>query len=66
MKMTAIPHSSNVQAAGYNDETGELHVTFRSGATYAYPVDRRVYEELLNHSSPGSFIRGHKGTRVEQ
>jgi hypothetical protein len=47
--------SSNISSADYNDETGEMSVTFRSGQTYTARVPKETYEALLASPSPGSF-----------
>jgi hypothetical protein len=63
MQTTSVK-SSNIRHVGYDEQTGQMHVTFHSGATYAYDVPKDVHDELIKHESPGAFIRGYKGTKV--
>ncbi len=49
--------SSNISSADYNDETGEMSVSFRSGKTYTYRnVPKETYRALISSPSPGSFF----------
>lgn len=49
--------SSNVEAIGYDSETGELHVQFLSGGYYIYhDVPAELFEELKRAPSIGSFL----------
>lgn len=49
--------SSNVESAGYDEESQTLTVTFRSGHTYAYSgVGQSTYDDLLASNSPGSYL----------
>jgi len=45
--------SSNIAKVGYDEETGQLHVMFHSGAVYQYDnVPKEVYETFKeNHFS---------------
>lgn len=62
--------SSNIAMVGYDSETLEMHIQFRSGHVYAYyGVPEDVYHNLINASSVGSFfhynVRGRYGdTRI--
>jgi KTSC domain len=52
--------SSNIAAAGYDDEGRRLVLRFRSGSAYEYlDVDRHVFEELLTADSAGRFYNQH-------
>lgn len=48
-------NSSNIASAEFDDETGEMSVTFRSGQTYSARVPKATYEALVASPSPGSF-----------
>jgi hypothetical protein len=49
--------SSNIAAAGWDEDTRTLTVEFSSGSTYTYSgVPRDVYEGLLSAPSAGSFF----------
>lgn len=48
--------SSNVEAVGYDDETNELHVRFKSGLYIYEGVDRGTYDGLLAADSPGRYV----------
>ncbi len=49
--------SSNIEAIGYDEEAGELHVQFLSGGYYIYhSVPRGVFDELMYAPSKGSFL----------
>ena len=56
MKMTAVK-SSNINAIGYDTETKELHVEFKSGKTFCYkdvtPLEAR---ELVKSDSVGKHF----------
>lgn len=44
--------SSNIQAIGHDPDASELHVTFKSGATYVYSdVDAKLHEIITNAAS---------------
>ena len=52
--------SSVLASADYDDETGELDVTFVSGKTYRYfAVPLAVYAGLLDAASKGQFFNDH-------
>ncbi|MDR3488783.1 MAG: KTSC domain-containing protein [Bradyrhizobium sp.] len=57
-----MPHmtpvkSSNIKAIGYDDETGAMHVTFKSGDTYAYAgVEKAIYLQAFDAASVGRFV----------
>jgi hypothetical protein len=48
--------SSALSHAEFDDESGELVVTFRNGASYAY-ADQTIetYEALCSAASPGAY-----------
>ena len=49
--------SSNVEAIGYDPDSQELHVRFRSGATYMYyDVEERVFREFMQAGSKGIYL----------
>jgi hypothetical protein len=49
--------SSNIEAVGYDEKAKELHVLFRSGATYVYhAVPSELHQELMSAPSKGSFL----------
>lgn len=49
--------SSNIAAAGYDEESRTLRVEFRSGGTYDYPgVPKETYDGLIAAPSPGSYF----------
>jgi hypothetical protein len=49
--------SSNIAAAGYDDESRTLFVEFLSGSLYAYDgVPREVYDDLCGAPSPGRYF----------
>jgi hypothetical protein len=48
--------SSNIASADYDDETGEMTVTFKSGQTYSYRAPKTVFDALVSSPSPGSFF----------
>lgn len=56
-------NSSMISEVGYDPNTKDLEIVFKSGKKYVYSgVDLCVYEELIKASSVGqyfhSFIRG--------
>jgi hypothetical protein len=56
MRHSSVVRSSAIQSVEFDDETGELVVTFRNGSSYTYPnVTIGTYEEFVNSSSPGSY-----------
>ena len=49
--------SSNVEAIGYDPDNQELHVRFKSGATYVYhDVEKRVFREFMQAGSKGIYL----------
>lgn len=52
--------SSNVAAAGFDEDTQELIVEFTSGASYAYSgQSEATLQDLLTSTSPGSYVSRH-------
>ena len=52
-----LVESSNVATIGYDEETNELHVQFKSGAEYIYSdVPQDVVQEFLDADSKGKFL----------
>lgn len=50
--------SSMLKAVGYNSATQTLRAVFNGGKTYDYfEVSRKVYEQLLDDNSKGSYMR---------
>jgi hypothetical protein len=50
--------SSMIYAFGYDEEQQVLEVVFKRNGVYRYrDVPKKVYEELLNASSKGSYMR---------
>ncbi|MEW6207913.1 MAG: KTSC domain-containing protein [Acidobacteriota bacterium] len=57
MKLTTV-ESSMIHAVGYDAKTRTLEVVFNSGRTYCYGgVPRKVYKELMEADSKGSYMR---------
>jgi hypothetical protein len=49
--------STDIAAAGYDPQTGELQVQFTTGAIYSYTgVPPEVYEGFLTASSKGAYF----------
>ena len=49
--------SSNIAAAGYDEDTSELVVQFKNGASYSYSgADRSMLDNLLSSPSPGKYF----------
>ena len=49
--------SSNLDQAGYDDETESLDITFLSGSKYRYfNVPQFIYDDLVNASSKGRYF----------
>ena len=49
--------SRNLASADYDEETSELTISFRSGATYTYSgVPLWVYEGLITTIDPGGYF----------
>ena len=52
--------SSVIAAVGYNPDTAELEVEFRSGDVYRYfAVPASVHRSLVEADSPGAFFNRH-------
>ena len=48
--------SSNVEAVGFDPESGDIYVRFIGGDTYVYSgVNEATFQELLNADSVGSY-----------
>ena len=59
MKLKAVD-SSMLVAVGYDEETKEMRVIYKTGDTYRYMnVPKSVYTELLNAESKGSYMKTH-------
>lgn len=49
--------SSNLDQIGYDGDSMELHIVFKSGAHYIYrDVPETVYEGLVGAASKGSYL----------
>jgi hypothetical protein len=62
--MAALPRtpvrSTVIAAIGYDSETAELEVEFRSGDVYRYfAVPPSVHKALLEAESPGAYFNKH-------
>ncbi len=56
IEMTSVA-SSQIDAVGYDAETGTLFIEFKGGSTYSYAdVPAEVAEQLLAAGSVGSFF----------
>ena len=57
-EVTMVPvESTNLAAAGYDEETNELYILFRTGQKYKYTVvKRQVYLDLLDAPSVGKYF----------
>lgn len=48
--------SSNLESAGYDDDTATLEVAFKNGSVYQYfDVPRHVFDGLMAADSPGGY-----------
>ncbi len=55
--MQPVTGSSQIAAAGYQQETQKLRIEFSSGALYEYDnVPLHVYGELMSAASVGSYF----------
>ena len=55
-----LVESSNVAGIGYNAQTKELHVQFKSGAVYVYQdVSFEVVEAFKEAPSKGKYFNEH-------
>jgi len=63
MKWVSV-RSSNISDVGYDDETSELGVIFKGGATYRYSdVPEDVYNDFIQSKSLGQYLhRNIKGS----
>lgn len=53
----SFPGSTNLASGSYDDETQDLEITFRSGATYAYRnVPQGIVEGLKAAASAGEYF----------
>lgn len=58
--MVKVLGSSTIEAIGHDPGANELHVKFKSGATYAYTdVHRLYYQKMLEANSAGSYHAEH-------
>ncbi len=60
-------NSSNLAGGSFDEETGQLMLTFKSGKTYPYAnVPKAVVDGLRNAASPGSYFNSEiKGSYTE-
>lgn len=50
-------HESQVSTHhGYDDRTGEMHLTFKSGETHAFKVPKETYNQFVSEGSKGRFF----------
>lgn len=57
METHAFPDSSNVRTASYDQDTGDLVVTFAHGKTYTYPnTTPSTWRAFKTAESPGRFV----------
>ena len=55
MQMTPVT-SSNIDSVGWDDETGEVIVAFKSGAEWGYKATEEVYDSLVAAPSVGAYF----------
>jgi len=57
-QQTAQFQSTNVDSATWDDQTGQLEVTFvRDGSTYTYyNVPEALWQQFVQAPSPGRFV----------
>ena len=48
--------STRLESVGFDPDTNELEIAFRTGGVYRYAVPRRIYRELMEASSLGAFF----------
>jgi hypothetical protein len=66
MEITPIHNSSMFSHAGYDEATGELHVTFHQGGqTHAYPVTPQQYAEFQAAPSAGKWFHANIRGKIE-
>lgn len=52
--------SSNLAAAGYDENGEKLKIRFKNGTEYEYnPVPKWMYDGIFTADSPGKFFREH-------
>lgn len=52
--------SSNIEAIGYDEESGTLEVAFKAGTIYQYlNVPNNIYNSLMSASSHGKYLNDH-------
>lgn len=51
-----LVESTSLQSVGFDAATNQLEIQFRAGGVYRYAVPRRVYRELMEASSLGTFF----------
>lgn len=50
-------NSSNIESAGYDEETQVMEVAFLNGGVYRYSnVPKSVWEAFLNGNTPGEYF----------
>ena len=55
--MPLITNSTNVHAADWENDTGDMLVTFKNNSRYRYKnVPRSIFEGLLMSHSPGKYM----------
>ncbi len=66
MDMHPITDSSMFSHHGYDDETGEMHLTFKNGnQTHAYSVPKQKYEDFKAAPSMGKWFHLHIKNKIE-
>ena len=66
LEWTPTPQSSNIARVGYDTETQELVVEFKSGGTYAYDgVSANTAADLASDPSPGGYFSRHVRNRYQ-
>jgi hypothetical protein len=56
MRYSSAVRSSAIGHVEFDDESGELVVTFKNGSSYTYPNETiETYEGLVNSPSPGLY-----------
>ena len=57
ISMSAVENSSNVDAIGYDSESGELRVKFKNGSTYhCFDCAPEDHEKFITSESKGKFF----------
>lgn len=66
MEMHEIKDSSMFSHHGFDEEAGEIHLTFhQGGATHAYPVTKEQYEQFKAAPSAGKWFHQHIRGKIE-